>query len=242
MPTLLGRELDGGYAADLPKRINKNTAKGLATRKKIINAAIKCLREKGYYATSTVVVSEIAKVSRGSMLNQFPTKADLMIAVAEHIAESRAAAHVAGMATAETYRDKLERLVPILWEEMTGESGIARIELMLAARSDPELAEKFEPLNDLLERSHRKVVWALFKELGVSDRRVSDAAVHLYAAALRGLSIDTQFKGRIDKIADAVTLLESFLTSLIDHHDYHTRKLKQTWAAKAPVRLAATKE
>jgi len=221
MPTLLGRELDGGYAAALPKRLNQNTARGLKTRLKIIEATISCLYEYGYHRTSTVLVSEKAKVSRGSMLNQFPTKADLMIATAEHIAEDRAAAHVAGMDDATEYAEKLERLVPILWTEMRKPSGVARIELMLASRSDPDLAEKFDPLNELLERSHRKVVWALMKALGVENRNLSDAAVHLYSAALRGLSIDLLFKGREQTIEDAVNLLKSFMTSLLDHHDYH---------------------
>lgn len=236
MPVLLGRELDGGYAADLNTRVNKNTVRGLATRQKIILATIDCLNEFGYYGTSTVLVTKTAKVSRGSMLNQFPTKADLMIAVAEHIAESRAAAHVAGMENATSYRDKLERLTPILWEEMRGPSGVARIELMLAARSDPELGERFEPLNEILEKAHRKVVWALMKALGVEDRRISDAAVHLYAAALRGLSIDLLFKGREQTIDDAVALLQSFLESLLDHSAYHAKALPALAPAAKPAR------
>ena len=35
MPTLTGQELDGGYAAGLPRRVNQNTARGLKTRLKI---------------------------------------------------------------------------------------------------------------------------------------------------------------------------------------------------------------
>lgn len=221
MPNLLGRELDGGYAAQLPKRLNQNAARGLKTRLKIIEATIACLHQYGYQKTSTILVSKAAKVSRGSMLNQFPTKADLMIATAEHIAERRAGAHIAGMDDALDYREKLERLVPILWDEMKDPSGVARIELMLASRSDPDLAQRFDPLNELLETSHRKVVWALFKALGMESRSQSDAAVHLYAAALRGLSIDLLFRGRDQTIENAVLLLRSFMQSLFDHYDYH---------------------
>ena len=235
MPTLTGQELDGGYAAGLPKRLNQNTARGLKTRLKIIEATIDCLYRFGYQKTSTILVSKAAKVSRGSMLNQFPTKADLMIAVAEHIAESRAAAHIRGMENPEDYRDKLGRLVPILWQEMKDPSGVARIELMLASRSDPELAERFDPLNELLEKAHRKVVWALFKSLGFENRDISNAAVHLYAAALRGLSIDLLFPGRREMIEDAVKLLESFMQSLVDHKAYHAAALAKP--AAAPVRL-----
>jgi hypothetical protein len=63
------------------------------------------------------------------------------------------------------------------------------------------------------------------KSLGMESRHVSDAAVHLYAAALRGLSIDLLFKGREETIDNAVMLLESFMRSLFDHHDYHVAAL-----------------
>jgi AcrR family transcriptional regulator len=240
MPILTGRELDGGYAAQLPKRVNQNAARGLKTRLKIIDATIACLYEHGYQKTSTILVTKAAKVSRGSMLNQFPTKADLMMAVAEHIAESRAGAHIAGMEDALDYREKLERLVPILWQEMRGPSGVARIELMLASRSDPDLAQRFDPLNELLEKSHRKVVWALFKALGMESRSLSDAAVHLYAAALRGLSIDLLFNGREQTIENAVALLQSFMKSLFDHYDYHAAAgIVETRPTPARVKLTA---
>jgi len=232
----MGRELDGGYAAELPKRINQNTAKGQATRLKLIEAAIDCLFREGYHRTSTILIAKRAKVSRGSMLNQFPTKADLMMAVAEHIAENRAAAHVVGQEDATDYREKFERLTPILWNEMRGPSGVARIELMLASRSDPELAERFDPLNEILERAHRRVVWALMKSLGFDSREMSNATVHLYAAALRGLSIDLMFKGRDDMIDDAVILLESFMQSLLDHRAYHQNAFKR---GRAGIKLAA---
>ena len=57
------------------------------TRRKLIEAAIHCLRTYGYAATSTTLVAEIAHLSRGAMLHQFGTKVDLMLAVAKHVIE-----------------------------------------------------------------------------------------------------------------------------------------------------------
>ena len=66
-----------------------NVARTAATRAKLLKATIDCLYELGYHQTSTVVVTERAKVSRGAMLHHFPTKADLMMAASEHIVELR---------------------------------------------------------------------------------------------------------------------------------------------------------
>lgn len=228
-PALLesSRRLDGGYGDAVPKKpLNKNSARGLRTRQKLIDATIEALYTHGYHRTTTILVAEKAGVSRGSMLNQFPSKTDLMVAVAEYIARDRGRAHAKGQEGATSFEEKFERLVPILWNEFKGPSGVARLELMLASRSDPELAAQFEPLNDLLEDAHRKLVWALAKELGLESRELSDAAVHLYAAALRGLSIDLLFPGRETTIEDAAALLKAFMTSLIDGQHVYGRALE----------------
>ena len=57
-----------------------------AMRKRLIDAAIDCLCEHGYAATTLQSVTDVAGVSRGAILHHFPNKVDLMIAVAEHAA------------------------------------------------------------------------------------------------------------------------------------------------------------
>src|SRR5437016_12734331 len=76
-----------------PKRAPRgpNAERRAATRAKIMEAAVRCLAEFGYAATSTPLVARLAKVSRGSLLHQFPTKVDLILAVAEYAASARGA-------------------------------------------------------------------------------------------------------------------------------------------------------
>src|SRR5579862_7588153 len=68
-----------------------NAERRAATRAKIMEAAVRCLAEFGYAATSTPLVARLAKVSRGSLLHQFPTKVDLMLGVAEYASKARGA-------------------------------------------------------------------------------------------------------------------------------------------------------
>ncbi len=192
-----------------------NAQRRSSTRAKLLDATITCLAELGFHRTSTVLVTERAGVSRGSLLHQFPSKADLMVGAAEHIAEQRARAHAAGLDGVPLGPERLTRLVDILWGQMSSPSGVARLEIMLGSRSDPELAQKLAPLHARLDERHRDAVWMLAKALGASDRQPVDAMVQLYAAALRGLSVDNLFPDSREHVSAAVELLKQVLVDLI---------------------------
>jgi len=69
-------------------------------RERLVLAAVACLAEQGYAATTTQLVTDRAGVSRGAILHHFPTKADLMVAVAEYAArhqDEQVAAKLAGV-------------------------------------------------------------------------------------------------------------------------------------------------
>jgi len=192
-----------------------NAQRRNATRAKLLEATIGCLSELGYHRTSTVLVTERAGVSRGSLLHQFPSKADLMVAAAGYIAELRGRAHVAGLEGVPLGPERLTRLVDILWGQMSSPSGVARLEIMLGSRSDPELAAKLAPLHARLDERHRDAVWALAKALGATDRKPIDAMVQLYAASLRGLSVDALFPESREHVSAAVELLKTLLVDVI---------------------------
>ena len=67
-----------------------------AMQQKLIDAAIQCLYELGYAATTTQLVTDRAGVSRGAILHHYPTKVDLMVAVAEYAAryQNRSVRHI----------------------------------------------------------------------------------------------------------------------------------------------------
>lgn len=205
--------------ADAPRRMSRprgpNAVRRQSTRDKLLNATIECLHELGYHRTSTVIVTERAGVSRGSLLHQFPTKADLMVATAQHIASQRGEAHLEGLKGVPLGIERLEKLVDILWGEVNSPSGIARIEIMLASRSERELAAKYAPVVDEQAEAHRRLIWSLAKALGVKNRAPIDAMVQLYAAAIRGLAIDALFPENRAQVQAAVELLKQALVDII---------------------------
>lgn len=167
-----------------------NAVRSAATREKILDAAAQCVLECGYQGTTTLMVQERAGVSRGSLLHQFPSKADLMAAVLERITLGRHHAYQDEMRQAPSDRRRFELLVDVLWEQISRPAGFVRLEIMVAAFSDPELLKRISPDNIRTDRLYRGAIWGLAQRLGVRDRAGLDAAISVYVAALRGLAID----------------------------------------------------
>jgi AcrR family transcriptional regulator len=201
--------------AGKPQRV-PNVARTAATRAKLLNATIECLAELGYHQTSTVIVTERAKVSRGAMLHHFPTKADLMMAASEHIVDLRREHHGSRLPKFKDDRERFLHLVDVLWEAFETPSGIARIEIMLGSRCDPELGPRFRALNDDLEQRHKERVWQRAQSIGVKDKRTIQAFVQLYAAAVRGLTIDRLSAGPKSDIKGAIALLKEFQVQMLE--------------------------
>ena len=163
---------------------------GPATRRRILDAAVQCLEEVGYFGTTTLLVQKCAGVSRGSLLNQFPTRADLLVAVSDHIIEARARAFSKSVETAQGDREIYERLVDVQWASLCQPGGLARLEIYVASVSDPELKKRFEANNLRVDANLRKEIWVLAKRLGIRDRAGVSLAVTMFTACLRGLALD----------------------------------------------------
>ena len=58
-------------------------ARSLATRERLIRAALDEIHEVGYHAATTHQIAERARVSRGALLHHFPTRADIIQAALE---------------------------------------------------------------------------------------------------------------------------------------------------------------
>lgn len=193
-----------------------NAVRRAATRAKILDAAADCVLEFGYQRTTTLMVQERAGVSRGSLLHQFPSKADLMAAVLERIALSRHYAHRDEMSRTGDDRRRFELLVDVLWEQISQPAGFVRLELMVAAHSDPELMLRITADNTRTDRLYRDAIWGLAKRLGVRDRAGLDRAVTVYVAALRGLAIDIIYPRSSADVQGALALIKQNHMAALD--------------------------
>ena len=127
-------------AAPGPRSRSERTAD---SRLLILDAAVACLVEEGYAGASTLAVQARAGVSRGRLLHHFPSRAELLVAAAEHLATTqlegvrhRAAAL---MDDEPTGRERVDRAIDLMWATFQEPPFWAAMELWTAARTDPEL-------------------------------------------------------------------------------------------------------
>jgi len=181
-----------------------------AMRKRLIEAAIECLTRSGYGATTLQTVTDAAGASRGAILHHFPSKVDLMIAVAEFAAEKQNR-HVARMlANTQPGMDRFLAITMATWDAMQRPPAIALLEIMMGSRSDPELGARFPAVNEALEKYQREGVWEQAQSVGITDKAQIEAMTWLHNAAMRGLAMELMFSKDIRRANSAMKLLKRY--------------------------------
>jgi len=169
-----------------------NAERSATTRKKLIDAAIDILYKSGYPAATTIEVAKRARVSRGAMLHQFPTRVDLLLAVAQHIIEANGRYRREQLGT-ESGLKRFYSAADISWAVHSQPSSIALLEIIMATRSDRDLRKGFEPFAKGWVEVRRRAAERMAADLGVSDVAQLDTLITLHQASLRGLALELMF-------------------------------------------------
>lgn len=183
-------------------------------RKRLISAAIECLGRLGYTSTTLQAVTDAAGVSRGAMLHHFPTKCDLMIAVAEYAADKQNRTVRKELVDTTPGMDRYLSITRATWVAMRQPTSIALLEIMMGSRSDADLAERFPPVIEAFEASQREAVWEEAQSVGITDRERVEAMTALHVAAMRGLVLDLMFSGKAERAESCMQLLDQYKLDL----------------------------
>lgn len=131
------------------------------SRALILDAAVECLVEFGYSGASTLVIQARAGVSRGRLLHHFPSRDELLVAAAQHLAAHRLAEteqRAADLLAEEPEgRARVDRCIELLWDTFREPHFWAAIELWTAARTNPALAQALHPQERRLRESIRTI-------------------------------------------------------------------------------------
>ncbi|MFC6198472.1 TetR/AcrR family transcriptional regulator [Ponticaulis profundi] len=176
-------------------------------REKLIASAISCLYNDGYSAATTLNVQKKAGVSRGALVHHFPTRADLLIAVAKKIIEEQTKFYISELEKIGDNRERYLQIIAIAWKALKKPSGMALLEILLGCRSDEDLSVRLAPVIRDLTAFQRQGMWYLAKGAGATDRAAVQSANDLCLAALRGLSIQLLYDDDPDATESSVTLL-----------------------------------
>jgi AcrR family transcriptional regulator len=139
---------DGPVTMSKPRRTQEE--RSAAMRARLLDATIESLIDLGYSATTTTVIADRAGVSRGAQLHHFPTKAELVAAAVEHLAN-----RIGGQLRRDLARDagpefRLADVVDALWTHYESPLFAAWLELSVAARTDDDLRVALAPVEKRL--------------------------------------------------------------------------------------------
>jgi AcrR family transcriptional regulator len=139
-----------------------------ATRARLLEAAILCLGELGWMASTMAVVAERAGVSRGAVQHHFPTRESLFTAALEHVSQVRAQEIKRELAELPGARPDTAAVVALVMSLFTGPVFRAALALWVAAAAEPQLREQMVPTEARIGREIHGVVVEL---LGADERK-----------------------------------------------------------------------
>lgn len=206
----------GGKADIVPEARRSQAERTASMRARLIDAAVDCLNRLGYSATTLSTIAEAAGVSRGGMLHQFPSKVDLMLTVVAYASGADERSHQPPALNDDD--DKLAYFMSrteTTWTVLIQEPAMAKLEIMMAARSDSVLAAKLPDMFNSIEQNRRQRMWELAQEIGIEDREAIDAMVGLHMAAMRGLAMELLVTGDRDQVERSFDLLKAYKHTLI---------------------------
>jgi len=160
-------------------------ARSLATRVRLLDAAIETLVAQGYAALTTTEVCRRAHLSQGALFKHFASKAGLVGAMAERLFSALIEDFRAAFGAVGRQSDRLGAALGQLARSFGEPRLLAALELYTAARTDPVLRAQLAPV---LARHHANLMREareLFPQAAAANPDF-DAVVDTVIAALQG--------------------------------------------------------
>lgn len=119
--------------------IEPKQARSLATRRRLLDAAVEILVEDGYLGLSAAIVARRASVSRGAYQHHFPDRQTFLIEAVHHLSESEQGLLRERLAAVQQSRNGIIDSLDIVFETYCGRLFATILELALVSRREPEL-------------------------------------------------------------------------------------------------------
>lgn len=183
---------DAGQAAPrraAPRPAAQEPSRDSVSRQRVIDAAIKCILDRGFYRASSNAIAEAAGVSWGVIQYHFGNRETLMLAVLEEGARRLNETVLTADITGPTVSERVEEFMNILARYYGSPDYLVFIQVLINLTHDPRTSQQTrdtmtrinEAANPELRRLQRKVL------AGTGIRR--QAVRSLLFHALRGLAL-----------------------------------------------------
>ncbi len=180
------------------------------TRRAILDSAVECFIDLGYKHTTTALIAEHAGVSRGAMMHHFPSRASVLRASIEHIHQQRLSEYrelMSGIGDLDykVSRELIERSIRMAWQYVNLPSSIAFMEVVVAARTVPELREVLQPLVEEYESNFLELVRVVFPHWDSNElMETANDLVHFPLTGMMSSQLRHFSPERIDNILRAL--------------------------------------
>jgi AcrR family transcriptional regulator len=182
------------------------------TRELLLDATVSCLVELGYSGTTVHEICRRAGLSRGAQQHHFTTKAELMAAAVEHLAE-RLRVEVTATLVLPLGPERVAEAIDVLWRGFSGELSTAALELWVAARTDEELRRSMLPVDRALARSTLDIYRAAAGDDLPLERL--ETIFWLTLNVTRGLALDAMIGGDPERRAHLLDEWKRMATAML---------------------------
>jgi AcrR family transcriptional regulator len=198
---------------EVPIEVRRSQAERVELmRSRLLDATIECLAERGYRHTSTNDIVRRAHVSRGALAHHFRTRTDLVAAAAQRLIESRAVEFRARFGAIAPERRTPAEALTVLWSFYDDAGCVALLELMMAARHEPDLQAVLAPMPEQIAELTAAVFAEFFPDLAALP--FLDEALRSIHALFAGLAFTALATGNADRRAADVRAFIKLLASM----------------------------
>jgi AcrR family transcriptional regulator len=181
--------------------------KAAESRRRVLDAALSCLIDRGYANTTTLEIAARAGLSRGSQLYHFPKKDALLTSAVGYLIELRLAEIRRRLTSLPAGVDRWAEIVRALWEAWEGPLSFAWMELAVASRTDARLRKAVTAMNQQVNDFVIGMVEEVVEPPPQSRERFRVAVwalMFLFSSMVLERSV-----GDFDRVDDMISLIES---------------------------------
>ena len=187
--------------------------KSAATRLQVLEATLRCFTKLGYFHTTTPAIADEAGLSRGAMLHHFPTRTDVVRAAIAHLHARRLMAFRAVVEGLPPGENRAHAALRAHWDQLRHPLYAVFIELQVAARTDPELADILAPAEAAFARELRETAREVVPEWNLAGPQF-EIGYELATCSLRGMALKLFTPGGAEPSEDFFRYLEKQLADL----------------------------
>lgn len=198
-----------------PRRVRRTQEQRTAeTRAALFAAAVTVIDRLGFAGANNATIADEAGVSRGAITHHFTTRAAFMAEVVRWVFDRET----------RIFRDLIEQdhvgrrasdWPALLWDVFSRPSGVAVLEILVASRSDPELAALVLPMQSEVERTG-----AANFLLMMGGKELDMAPIRLVVWAIRGMTMGRTFISDPEGMEEAVALLSRLIEKAVPSGKY----------------------